>query len=302
MNTRNSVKQRREQKIKALQRRSLEASFDDEFELNTNSAPLYSQDRRSDAVEFDDIDPEKAWKANPNPWSSWDENEREWKGSFVKRALPDKSKLPERRKPSFFTDLQWKLVISLLIFAVIWAMFRYDNAWTRTGQAYVKQAITDEIDFEAAAVWYKEMFSGAPSFIPIFEQDPKEAIGADGRIRLPVVSPLDNGVLVRTFAELLNGVELAGEPGQNVFAAEEGRVILAESNETSSSIVIQHANKRVTIYGKLGEVSVEANDWVEAGDPIGRLSEMSTAEPNRLFFAVKQDGAYVDPLDVIPID
>jgi len=304
MGTKDSVKQRREQRIKALQERSAAGGpADGGTDLIWKEERITRSELPGRQMEAYEIDPEKAWKANPNPWESWkEEGDRDYKGSYVKRALPNASKLPPSRKNSLRNDLLWKGTLSLLVFSLVWLLFRYDNELTRTGQAYVKHALTNEMNFEAAAAWYKEVFSGAPSFIPIFDQSPNEAIGADGSIRLPVVAPLAEGVLVRTFAELLNGIELAGEPAAEVLAAEEGRVLLAESNETSSSIVIQHANKRVTVYGNLEQVNVEANDWVEAGDAIGRLSGKTSEEPNLLFFAVKQDGVYVDPLDVIPID
>lgn len=297
MNTKNNVKQRRDQKIKFLREQG--ASFAEEETAD------YRTDREL-RVNEPQSDPEKAWKSDPNRWAGWND-EREWlqSGSYVKRALPTKDKLPSPpEKHSFLKDLRWKILISMILFSVIWLLHQYDNKWTSAGQAMVKHALTDELDFKAAADWYNSTFAGAPSFIPIFKQNGNETIGADGRIRLPVSSPLADGVLVRTFAELLNGVELAGKPSQQVLAAEEGRVLLAESNENSASIVIQHAGKRVTIYGKLGDVMVKPDDWVQAGDPIGYLREQDElrSETSLLYFAVKQDGVFVDPLGVIPLD
>jgi len=302
MSTKNSVKQRREQKIKALQERSA-AAYEQQTEQTEQTVRLSDKELKAPARE---LDPEKAWKSDPNRWAGWDE-ERSWdqSGSYVKRALPSKDKLPSPpRKSSFTKDLRWKLLISMIVFSAIWLLYQYDNKWTTAGQALVKHAMTEELDFTAAASWYKDYFAGAPSFIPIFQQNKGEAVGADGKIRLPVMSPLEDGALVRTFAELLNGVELAGEPSQQVLAAEEGRVLIAERNDSSASIVIQHADKRVTIYGKLGDITVKTDDWVQAGDPIGFLQETGSAESETalLFFAVKQDGVYVDPLGVIPID
>lgn len=218
-------------------------------------------------------------------------------------STPNKDTRFERSKHPFRRELMWKLVIALVLFGGIWTMFQYDTEYTRKGQALVRQALVDEIDFAAAAAWYKETFAGAPSFIPIFEDKNEAAVGADGTVRLPIVAPLQGGSLVRTFAELLNGIELAGGSEEQVVAAETGRVlVLTDPSDKGSTIVIQHANQRVTIYGKLGETEVRVNDWVEAGDPIGKLMSSEGVQPSLLYFAVKQNDLYIDPVDVIPLD
>ncbi|WP_424768140.1 peptidoglycan DD-metalloendopeptidase family protein [Paenibacillus sp. sgz302251] len=261
--------------------------------------PNFDEDAR-------ELDPEKVWKTNPNHWASWNED----KGAFDRRSYVRGSEKQNSREPhdklvkhSFRKELQWKLLIALLLFAAIWTMFRYDNEWTLQGQSLVKQALTHEIDFAAAAAWYKEHFAGAPTFIPIFQDESQTAIGADGTVMLPIVAPMAGGSLVRTFAELLNGVELAGESEQPVVAVETGRVLLLNDQaEDGSTVVIQHANQRVTVYGKLGFTEVNVNDWVEAGEPIGKLQKAEDEQPSLLYFAVKQNDRYVDPMGVIPID
>ncbi|MCA0755269.1 M23 family metallopeptidase [Paenibacillus sp. N4] len=258
------------------------------------------------AYEGEDSDPERAWKLNPNPWAGWDEE-----GGFASRRTfvrePDPTRYKdydgERDNHSFRKQFLWKLALSMLVFAGVWGLFRYDTDWALRGQELVKQALTDEIDFAAAAAWYKDTFAGAPSFIPIFQDNSPNAVGADGTVKLPVVNPLPEASLVRTFAELLNGVELAGSSGQDVLAAETGRVLLLTDDEQNGvTLVIQHANQRVSVYGMLGEAGVKANDWVEAGDPIGQLKVTSDSQPSLLYFAVKQNEQYIDPVGVIPFD
>jgi stage IV sporulation protein FA len=256
--------------------------------------------------EWEEPDPETVWKSNPNPWASWGEDAGfGGKRSYVKAVDPSNRKDPtqERSRHTLRKEFAWKLLIAALLFGAIYAMFQYDNEYTRTGQAMVKQALVEEIDFAAAASWYKDTFAGAPSFIPIFEDKSEAAIGADGTVKLPIVAPLQEGALVRTFAELLNGIELAGQSEEQVVAAETGRVLdLSEQSDKGSTIVIQHANQRVTVYGLLGKTEVNVNDWVEAGDPIGSLLKSEDTQPSLLYFAVKQNGLYIDPVGVIPLD
>jgi stage IV sporulation protein FA len=102
----------------------------------------------------------------------------------------------------------------------------------------------------------------------------------------------------------LNGVELAGTSKEQVSAIETGRVLVVSEAENGSgvTVVIEHANGRDSVYGKLGAATVKQNDWVEAGDGIGTLKETTSEEPSLLYFAVRQNNQYVDPVGVIPID
>ncbi|MFF2887140.1 peptidoglycan DD-metalloendopeptidase family protein [Paenibacillus sp. NPDC057967] len=248
------------------------------------------------------LDPELAWKQNPNPWAAWDEERQSGETrSYVKSQHTDDFDPPGssgwRR---FRKELAWKFAVSVALFGGIWAMFETEYPWTAKGQAFVSEAMTSEIDFASVATWYKDVFAGAPSFIPIFGGSSGQATLVDGQPKQPVVSPLENATVVRTFAELLNGVELAGDPEAAVVAAETGRVI--QVSVQGDSVLIQHANERTTIYGKLAAVNVAVNDWIEAGQTIGKLQPAGYDGHSFLYFAVKQKDRYMDPLDVIPID
>src|SRR5690606_5856187 len=105
---------------------------------------------------------------------------------------------------------------------------------------------------------------------------------------------------IHTFAEIFNGIELAGDASGEVLAIEKGRVILVRDQQ--DSIIIQHANNKISIYAKLEKVFVEVGDWVEAGTVIGNLPKASDDKPSLLFFSLKQNDQYIDPLEVIPIE
>ncbi|WP_168123754.1 M23 family metallopeptidase [Paenibacillus sp. HB172176] len=329
MGLRDDVKERRQAKIRTIVERYHDSGgaspgrireIDDSAKTertklnqrqpDTSSAQGGSERREDDFLSAQhelQIDPELAWKKNPNPWASWDKEDWSKKPprSYVGAPYPDNGEYDNRSTQSsgmriFFKELKWKFLIALILFAAIWGIFRGDEEWATKGQGIIHQAMKDEFDFEAAAAWYEQLFSGAPSFIPIFQNDRRDAALVDGQVKQTIVTPLRNGSLLRTFAELLNGIELAGEPGAAVSAAETGRVI--QVSKEQDTVIIQHANNRVTVYGKLGEAKVHVNDWVEAGDEIGKLQEANESGVPVLYFAVKQDDQYMDPVDVIPFD
>jgi stage IV sporulation protein FA len=276
------------------------ARTEEETHLVFPTAPPAATDRESSSGQGQD--PELAWKRNPNPWSAWDEETAQGGAprSFVRqtRTYDDSGNPPRGGWSRFRRGLRWKAVAALLVFGGIYGMFHYQADWAQRGQQIVKQALTDEFDFAAAAVWYKQAFAGAPSFIPMFQGDSSGAVGVDGGVSGTIVVPIEGASLIRTFAETLNGVELAGDSEAPVAAAETGRVIMV----TEEQVLIQHANNRVSVYGKLGGTNVTVNDWVEAGDAIGKLKKANESGQSLLYFSVKQDDRYMDPLEVITLD
>lgn len=247
-------------------------------------------------------DPEKLWKSQANPWESagW----RMVRHAHGSAGNKGKQRDAIRRYPAFIRGFFIQMVVSAALFFIIVAMFRIDMPIFKRGQELVVVALTDNIDFDTAAAWYHATFAGAPSFIPLFGKDSaKETKLAEGEVSLPVVAPLINGTVVRTFAETLGGVEIAGESEGQVSAVETGRVLLVTQDEKAGkTVVLQHMNERHTIYGGLEEAAVAVGDWVESGNVIGNLPAAGENESSLLFFAVKEKNRYVNPADVVPLD
>lgn len=315
MNTKDAVRQRRQDKIRRLLEQQQAAERNKERngrEPRRYSQYLYPGEEpedlqaygRNDTLaieEAEEPDPEKMWKASPNPWlGAWG---REGSGYGDRYDPPGPVRHPQQG--AFWRGMRWKLGVALLMFGAVWAVFHTDKPWAEDSRQFIKEAMTEPMDFAATAAWYRETFAGAPSFIPIFEEHEQPAELVDGTVKMPVVAPLESGILVKTFAELLGGIELAGTSGEQVVAVQTGRVSQVTNGGSADggmTVMIQHADGRMTVYGKLAVVSVQKDDWVEAGNPIGKLQTVTGEEPSLLYFAVKQDDRYVDPAEVIPLD
>ncbi|MFF2480547.1 peptidoglycan DD-metalloendopeptidase family protein [Paenibacillus sp. NPDC058071] len=306
MNTRDAVRKRRREKMKQLMERPPQKE-ERRPEPARLSGSLIGEPRRAEPVNLRDagqeIDPEKQWKANPSPWMGWGADSDSGGGTkWPRLGETDGYDNNQRGWNSFRKSLLWRTAVAGLLFAAIWGMYRYDAPWSMEGRAFVKNALTDEIDFASAAAWYKSTFAGAPSFIPIFNNEEKAVEMSNGSVELPVVAPLQDAAIIRTFAELLDGVELAGASQAKVMAVETGRVSIVTEEKGGSVVVVEHANRRTSVYGNLETASVKANEWVEAGDPIGTLHRSNGNEPGLLLFKMKQNGIFIDPAGVIPLD
>jgi hypothetical protein len=88
-----------------------------------------------------------------------------------------------------------------------------------------------------------------------------------------------------------------------VRATADGVVAFAGGSDDETlgiSIVIEHGNGITTTYGHLDELSVEEGDEVAQGQTIGIGGSTGVSTGRHLHFEVRQDGATVDPLDVLP--
>lgn len=239
-------------------------------------------------------DPEKLWKSGKKPWDNWDH--KSIKNPEEHLVIPLEE---EKKSYSFFSHFKMQAIVSIVILGLVFASTKVSNPYFEQGKMWVETQLSKSMNFVAIADWYERAFEGSPSFIPNFGSKSEQVLAKKVE-KKEIVSPVQNGVLLHTFAELLNGVEIAGDSRANVLAVERGRVI--HVREQQDSIIIQHSDNRLSIYTKLGEVNVAVSDWVEAGDVIGKLAPVAGEDYSILFFSIKQNDQYVDPLDVIPIE
>lgn len=292
METKDTVRERRQMRIRELMNEDKPAE-------TTIARPVTHVFRESLPSAGDnrvEADPEMLWKSQPNPWMGWTGGVQASNGS----ETPPPN---ERRPGQLAKEFRLKLLLSLVLFGCGWGLFQLDMPWARSGQALVGTMLTADMDFSAAAAWYERTFAGSPAFIPIFGDREPTAERAQAGIRSAALAPVSTGVIVRNFAEMTSGVEIATVSGAEVRAIETGRVLILSSNSVQGeTLILQHANQRLSVYGRLDRVHVAQHDWVEAGDVIGRLKPAADGGQSQLYFAVRDRDRYVNPADVITLD
>lgn len=91
------------------------------------------------------------------------------------------------------------------------------------------------------------------------------------------------------------GVTLQARSGGVVVAPTKGKVVYAGVFRGYGNIVIiQHQNGRHSLLSGLGHIDTTAGQWLDAREPIGRMSSDTTSP--RLYIEVRHNGKPVDPL------
>ncbi|MBO2943934.1 M23 family metallopeptidase [Paenibacillus sp. F411] len=291
MDIRTSVRNRREARIRELL----------EEKANPASATRQESEALLQAAEFNkkhftgslasplqdsvsERDPEKLWKQG---YRGWEE------------PVPTP---PASGPPRLMTGLLRRIVISALLFGAVWGVFSTDQPWAARVQWFVLDGLSREMDFAAAQAWYEEHFGGAPSFIPIFGQDPQESTKVNGEMLVPPLS----GTVLQPFVVDMKGIKIVPQSEQQssreVHSIEAGRVMKVRPlPDGLYTLEVQHRNGRYAQYSGLSHVTLRAEDWVQGGDVLGVVPlSVSSGEEPVLYFMLKEGSMPVDPADVIP--
>jgi stage IV sporulation protein FA len=249
------------------------------FGLYGNDAPGYGPDPA-----FYRNDPEEFWKERQKAWERQYREAREseamWGGLWS------------------LSLFRYKLLASLVLFALVWGMFALDHPRTEPAQRFIEQALTESIDFQAVEAWYYRHFDGFPAFIPAFRgQEPAEKAAA--RQPAAYYQPTQ-GKIVTPFSEQHPGVLLETAVRAPVVSLDAGRVIFAgHTNETGWTVIVQHGGGITAYYGLLQDIQRSANDWVKGGDLIGYASGDERMAYGQVYLALKRDDRFIDPSEAL---
>lgn len=283
-----SVKQRRQERIQELldvspQFMKLPVSPDPKAIPNDHHYPDRMPQSYSEYPEYQERDPEVLWKKERGRWGGAEEG---------------------GNKRSFVSGFVWRMMVSGLLFGMIWGVFRIQQSWALPIQHYITRSLNQEMDFQATEAWYVAHFGGAPSFIPIFNS--RDEASQKVNASLSIIRPIE-GDVVQSYALSLKGIEIAPTGDSNmadqVKSVATGHVLeVSDDSLTGKTVTIGHGGGMVAIYGHLSNTKLQVNDWLQAGDTVGQLTRTPAGQLSNLYFAVKQDNTYVDPAEVIHLD
>jgi hypothetical protein len=98
------------------------------------------------------------------------------------------------------------------------------------------------------------------------------------------------------------GADFASPEGTPIKAPNGGRVVLARSlYYTGNTVVIDHGLGLFSLFAHLSETTVTIGEAVTAGQPIGRVGSTGRVTGPHLHWAVRANGARVDPLSLLAV-
>lgn len=109
------------------------------------------------------------------------------------------------------------------------------------------------------------------------------------------------GRVLQSYADTGKSIMLAGNLGDPVFAAAEGRVIFSGSGPRGygNLIIVKHPNDFLSVYAHNRKLLVKEGQNVARGERIAELGD-SAGGSARLHFEIRRQGKPVDPMPFLP--
>lgn len=113
--------------------------------------------------------------------------------------------------------------------------------------------------------------------------------------------PTRGGVMTSGYGERWNafhkGIDIAGNIGDTVSAAIDGKVIYAQYNDGGygNLIILEHADNMLTYYAHLSHIGAEVGEQVTKGDKIGEVGNTGFSTGPHLHFELRVNNNPVDP-------
>ncbi|MFH1810979.1 MAG: M23 family metallopeptidase [Pseudomonadota bacterium] len=99
------------------------------------------------------------------------------------------------------------------------------------------------------------------------------------------------------------GLDLDGNGGESIVAANRGRVALAEALFYSgNSVILDHGQGLYTLYFHMQQIDVKEGDLVDKGQRLGTVGKTGRVTGPHLHLSVKLAGVYLDPSAVLALD
>lgn len=97
--------------------------------------------------------------------------------------------------------------------------------------------------------------------------------------------------------KLHTGIDIAGNRGASIIAANKGTVIIAKYEKSYGLYaVIDHGGGITTLYSHASKLLVKVGDEVKAGDVIAKVGSTGLSTGNHLHFEVRENGVPKNPL------
>lgn len=206
----------------------------------------------------------------------------------------------EKNHPLFRKDIfLLKVLIAAVLFIGIAVVYKYPSDRLQPVRNFVTTSFEKEMQFALVTDWYEETFGKPIVFLP---SDRKKNISESEEVSSDYDIPI-NGFISESFASNGEGIILETDKNVKAAAIQRGTVVFSGRKEAlGNTVVIQHSDKSESWYGDLQSIYVKVYDTVEKGEKLGIVSESQDGAKGNLFFAIKKDGTFIDPNQVMSFE
>lgn len=199
-------------------------------------------------------------------------------------------------------------VACAFIFALVFGASKADKGMALDVAAFARDSTSSDLSFEEVRAWA----NGVPDRVSkltswdIGNFWSKAVTGKPTELAWPVTGTVTSFFGWRSNPtgegmELHQGIDIDAAKGIRVVAALAGTVSdVRTSPEFGLVVEVKHAGDFSTVYGHLDSASVQKDQKVAKGDPIGTVGDNGNATAPHLHFELRKGGVEVDPMTMLP--
>jgi|GEM_PF-3148429 len=195
-----------------------------------------------------------------------------------------------------------KVICSVFLVASVYTVMKSDNPSFSEAQSFVNDVMVREYNVKGVMAWYEEKTGSLPVFLPkIFNREQvnekKPSAPKD------YVVPVNGGKVLAAFGQGQEGITVQTASMVPVEVVKEGWVtFVGEKEGLGLTVIIEHGQGEESWYGQLQNPKVQLHDWVSQGQVIGSTTIQADGGQGTLYFALKKDSVFINPLDVMKFD
>lgn len=203
---------------------------------------------------------------------------------------------PLENKASF--NLLFKTVCALVLFVGVLLVLEGEHPRLAEGKAWIKKVMTQDFQLDQVQEAFENLTGREVGFLPrIFTRENGQELDSQ------YVVPVSNARVISGFSPKQRGIVLETGSTLPVEVVKEGWVtFVGEKEGFGRMVIINHGQGEESWYGRLNEIKVQLYDWVDQGQVIGTTSVPEGQEKGILYFALRKDSVFINPLDVISFD
>lgn len=163
--------------------------------------------------------------------------------------------------------------------------------------------ILDANDLTDTEIARTEIFEGEMLFLPGAQLTEKERAKILGYLfNKPIRGRFTSGFGIRKdpFTGLAGyhpGIDISAPYGSTVFSSKEGRVVFTGwYGGYGKCVIIRHLFGFETVYGHLSSIGVKKDQWLKAGQYLGRVGSTGRSTGAHLHFEVRKYGRPINPV------
>ncbi|GGK15999.1 hypothetical protein GCM10010965_06300 [Caldalkalibacillus thermarum] len=215
------------------------------------------------------------------------------------RDIPPQFPLSSSRTNSASSAPMFKLICAMLLFTAVLMIMNTDHPQLADAKTLIRDVMTLDFNVEGVWAWYEAFTGQAPGFLPrlIARDDSSLPPSSD------YVVPVSGARIVAGFNQDQQGIVLETGTTLDVEVVKEGWVTyVGEKEGLGKVVIIDHGQGEESWYGQLQDIHVHLYDWVNQGEVIGTTSVQDGREAGVLYFALRKNSEFINPLDVIPFE